>query len=195
MSKNQINFSKMSEEARTQLENFKINAIAYAQEDLRYKEEIKPLQEKLNTILENRKIALENGLTIDETTAKYSRVSIDNDIRKAEYNHQIIIEPINNAIRDTYVFIPKTMYEAYVKKITEHKRGDFLDAISEFLYNLGLEGCTQGQISKFAETMSDMFGAQFSRSKTIIEKNVFTSSMSKSRFNKLFMGVFCDMFI
>lgn len=195
MSKNQINFSKMSEEARTQLENFKTNTIAYAKEDLRYKAEIKPFKEELNIVLEKREKALENGLTVDEVTKQFSRVEIDNEIRKALHNHKTIIEPINKSIHKTYKFIPDKMYNAYVKKITQQKRGDFLAVITEFLSNLGIEGCTQGQISKFSETMSDMFGAQLARSKTITEKNIFISAMSQKRFNKLFMAVFCDTFM
>ena len=54
MAKNQINFSKMSKEAMAQLTTFKETAIALAQEDLRFKAELKPLKKELETIIENR---------------------------------------------------------------------------------------------------------------------------------------------
>ena len=57
------------------------------------------------------------------------------------------------------------MHDAYTKKINEHKRGDFLTAIKVFLENLGIDGCSQAQVSKLAENMSDMFGARYAQSK------------------------------
>lgn len=98
-------------------------------------------------------------------------------------------------MKDTYAFVPETMHTSYVKKIDEHKRGDFLTAIKLFLENLGIEDCTQGQISKLAENMSDMFGARYATSKKIVNDGVMHTSISKQAFNKLFMAVFCDMYI
>ena len=87
------------------------------------------------------------------------------------------------------------MHSAYVKKIDEHKRGDFLEAIKQFLVNLGIEDCSQAQISKLAENMSDMFGARYATSKKIVNDGVMHTSINKVAFNKLFMAVFCDMYI
>lgn len=195
MAKNQINFTKMSKEATAQLNSFKESAIAIATEDLRHKSVIKPLKAQLETILANRENDIAQGLSVDEVVEKYSRVEVDNAIRKAEAEHKAIVEPLNKSMRDTYAFIPENMYEGYKKKIEEHKRGVFLDAIKEFLENLGIEGCTQGQISKLAENMSDMFGARYAQAKKIIENDTLTTTTSKAQFNKLFMAVFCDMYV
>ena len=195
MAKNQINFTKMSKEASAQLKAFKDSALAIAVEDLRFKSEIKPLKAQLEVILANRQNDIDNGLSVDEVIAKYSRVEVDNAIRKAQATHDAIVEPLNKAMKDTYVFVPENMYAAYVKKIDEHKRGDFLDAIVVFLSNLGIENCTQGQISKLAENMSDMFGARYAQSKKIVEKDTLHTAISKAQFNKLFMAVFCDMYV
>lgn len=195
MAKNQINFTKMSNEATTQLRTFKDCAIAIAKEDLRFKAEVKPLKAQLETILANRENDLAQGLSVDEVTAKFPRVEVDNAIRKAEVEHKAIVEPLNKSMRDTYAFIPENMYEGYKKKIEEHKRGVFLDAIKEFLENLGIEGCSQAQISKLAENMSDMFGARYAQSKKIVENDTLTTTTSKAQFNKLFMAVFCDMYV
>lgn len=195
MAKNQINFKNMSKEATAQLNSFKESAMAIAVEDLRFKAEIKPLKAKLETILANRENDLAQGLSVDEVTAKYSRVEVDAEIRKAEMAHKAIVEPLNKSMRDTYVFVPENMHEAYKKKIEEHKRGDFLSAIKTFLENLGIENCSQAQISKLAENMSDMFGARYAQSKKIVENDTLTTTVSKAQFNKLFMAVFCDMYI
>lgn len=195
MSKNQINFTKMSKEVTAQLHTFQESALALAKEDLRFKEEIKPLKAQLETILTNRQNDLEQGLSVEEVAQKFPRLEVDNAIRKAENKHKEIVEPLNKAMRETYVFIPQTMYESYIKKIDEHKRGDFLTAIKDFLANLGIEGCSQGQVSKLAENMSDMFGAKYAQSKKIVENNTLHTAISKAQFNKLFMAVFCDMYI
>lgn len=194
MAKNQINFSKMSE-ATVQLHIFKDSALALATEDLRFKAEIKPLKAQLENILANRQNDLDNGMSVEEVCAKFPRIKVDNAIRKAETAHQAIIDPLNKNMKDTYKFVPDTMHTAYVKKIDEHKRGDFLEAIKQFLVNLGIEGCTQAQISKLAENMSDMFGARYATSKKIVNDGVMHTSINKAAFNKLFMAVFCDMYI
>ena len=51
------------------------------------------------------------------------------------------------------------------------------------------------QISKLAENMSDMFGARYAQSKKIVSEGTLHTAISKAQFNKLFMAVFCDMYI
>lgn len=195
MAKNQINFSKMSKEVMSQLTTFKDSALALATEDLRFKAEIKPLKAQLESILANRQNDIDNGMNVDEVIAKFPRIEVDNAIRKAETTHKAIVEPLSKSMKDTYAFIPEGMHDAYTKKINEHKRGDFLTAIKTFLENLGIEGCSQAQISKLAENMSDMFGARYAQSKKIVNDNILVTTISKAQFNKLFMAVFCDMYI
>lgn len=195
MAKNQINFSKMSKEAMEQLNKFKESAHEIAVENLRFKDEIKPLRTKLETILENRQNDIDNGMNVDEVIAKFPRVEVDNDIRKAEKKHKDKVAPLQDAMKKTYAFIPEGMHDAYTRKINEHKRGDFLTAIKTFLENLGIEGCSQAQISKLAENMSDMFGARYAQSKKIVNDGVLVTSINKAQFNKLFMAVFCEMYI
>ena len=73
MAKNQINFTKMSTEATAQLHSFKDSALAIATEDLRYKAEIKPLKAQLENILANRQNDLDNGLSVEEVSAKFPK--------------------------------------------------------------------------------------------------------------------------
>lgn len=195
MAKNQINFTKMNKEAMAQLQTFKDSALALAKEDLRFKAEIKPLKAQLENILANRQNDLDNGMSVEEVSRKFPRIEVDNAIRKAQTEHDAIVEPLNKNMKDTYKFVPDSMHSAYVKKIDEHKRGDFLEAIKQFLVNLGIDGCSQAQISKLAENMSDMFGAKYATSKKIVDDGVMHTSINKVAFNKLFMAVFCDMYI
>ena len=195
MAKNQINFTKMSKEASAQINSFKESALLIAKEDLRFKAEIKPLKAQLESILANRQNDIDNGMNVDDVIAKFPRTEVDNAIRKAETEHKAIVEPLTKSMKDTYVFIPEGMHDAYTKKINEHKRGDFLTAIKTFLENFGIENCSQAQISKLAENMSDMFGARYAQSKKIVNDGILVTSISKAQFNKLFMAVFCEMYI
>lgn len=195
MAKNQINFSKMTEEAHAQLTTFKESALAIAVEDLRFKAEMKPLKAQLENILAQRQNDIDNGMAVDDVIAKFPRIEVDNAIRKAEATHKAIVEPLTKSMKETYIFIPEGMHEAYVKKINDHKRGDFLTAIKIFLENLGIDNCSQAQISKLAENMSDMFGARYAQSKKIVNDNTLVTAISKAQFNKLFMAVFCEMYI
>lgn len=195
MAKNQINFSKMTEIAHNQLITFKESALAIAQEDLRFKAEMKPLKAKFDAILANRDNDMKQGISVDEVVVKFPRTEVDNEIRKAETTHQVILEPLNKAMKEAYIFVPENIFTAYTLKINDDKRGEFLKAITEFLSNLGIEGCSQGQISKFAESMSDKLGAKYATSKKIVEDGTLVTAMKKNQFNKLFMAVFCDMYI
>lgn len=195
MAKNQINFSKMTEIAHNQLITFKESALAIAQEDLRFKAEMKPLKAKLDAILANRDNNIKQGMSVDEVVVKFPRTEVDNEIRKAETTHQVILEPLNKAMKEAYIFVPENIFTAYTLKINDDKRGEFLKAITEFLSNLGIEGCSQGQISRFAESMSDKLGAKYATSKKIVNDGVLVTAMKKNQFNKLFMAVFCDMYI
>ena len=162
---------------------------------LRFKAEIKPLKAQLESILASRQNDIDNGMNVDEVVAKFPRTEVDNKIRQAETAHKAIVEPLTKSMKETYIFIPDGMHEAYTKKINEHKRGDFLEAIKQFLVNLGIENCSQAQISKLAENMSDMFGARYAQSKKIVNDNTLVTAISKAQFNKLFMAVFCEMYV
>lgn len=195
MARNQINFTKMSKEATLQLNTFKDSALKIAKEDLRFKSVIKPLNAKLENILKNRQIELDNGMSVEDASTKFPRIEVDNEIRKEEVKHSDILEPLKNNMKDSYKFVPENIFNAYTLKINDGKRGEFLTCVSEFLSNLGIEGCTQGQISKFAESMSDKLGAKYATSKKIVEDGTLVTAMKKNQFNKLFMAVFCDMYL
>lgn len=189
MAKNQINFSKISEQSKLYLKAFKECYILLNNENLRYRDEMKNLKLELKHILDKHEQELKNGMSLNEVITKFPREEIDRHIRKCQLKHKEITYPLNKTIKDTYIFIPQDMYKAYRKKTMESKRGDFLNAIKEFLENLGIEGCSQGQISKFAETMSDNIAVRFTQSNNV------DTFMSELQFNKLFMIIFCELYI
>lgn len=109
MAKNADNFSKMSKEATTQLKSFKESALAIAEEDLRFKAEIKPLKAQLESILANRQNDIDNGMNVDEVVAKFPRIEVDNKIRQAETAHKAIVEPLTKSMKETYILFPMVL--------------------------------------------------------------------------------------
>lgn len=195
MSKKTINFENMSNESMAQLKDFAESRIAIAKEDLRYKSAMKPLKAKLETIRQNRENDLAQGMSLDDVIRKHSSVDAENAIRKEEKLHADNLAPLNEKLKTTYVFIPESMYDAYVRKVNEGKRGDYLTCVNTFLENLGIESFTQSALCKLSERIADRLGARVSTSKKLIEEGQFSSEMKKGQFSKLFMSVFCDILV
>lgn len=195
MSKTVINFTKMNKEAMAQINNFAKSRIDMAKEDIRFKKEIKPLKQKLESIRADRENDLKQGMNRDEVISKYSTLDVENAIRAEENKHSDIIAPLNEALKDTYSFISEGMYEAYVRKVNDGKRGDYLNCVNTFLENLGIESASQSALCKLSEQIADRLGARVSTSKALVNDGVFSCEMKKGQFSKLFMSVFCDILV
>ncbi len=195
MSKVPINYSEIKETAKAQFESFASARKAIAVEDIRYKAEIKRLKMKLEKVRDNRKNDLEQGISVDETSEKYSEVEINNTIRKEEDLHREIIKPLNKALKEAYIFVPDGLYDSYARKIEHGKRGDFIECIRLFLENIGIEEASQSALGKLAERTSDCIGVRVSFSKELIEEKIFSNILKENQFKKLFMSVFCDLLI
>jgi len=63
------------------------------------------------------------------------------------------------------------------------------------LDNLGIENSTDSQIRAMAERMADCIGAMVSTSSVIAGGGEFHSTLKERGFYKLFMSVFCDLYI
>lgn len=193
MSKAPINFNSINTDSLGYLQNFADARIAIAKEDQRHKEVLKPLRAKLDTIHQNRETDLAQGLSLDDVLQKHSTVETEKAIRQENELHRDILKPLNSTLKDTYVFMPDGMYDAYVRKIEQGKRGNFIDCIRQFLENIGIEEVSQSALGKLSERMSDHLGVSISNSKKLLEEQLFASTMGVSQFNKLFMSIFCDI--
>lgn len=195
MSKKTINFKNMTEQAMNQIVSFKKTMVAIAAENVLYHATMKQLENKLKAIKENRQNDLDQGMSVDDVTAKYSTIEVDKEINVEKLRHKATLKPLNEELNSTYAFIPENMYNAYVRKIEDGKRGEFLNAISEFLDNLGIENSTDSQIRGMAERMSDCMGAKISNANDIVAGGDFHSVLKERSFYKLFMSVFCDLYM
>lgn len=195
MSKAAINYNKINMQSLSYLKDFMGARIAVAKEDIRHKDENKRLKDKLEEIHKNRESDLAQGIPLDDVIRKHSTVEAENAIRKEENRHKEVLKPLNEALKDTYAFMPEGMYDSYVRKIELGRRGDFIECIRGFLENIGIEEVSQSALCKLSEQISDYLGVCVSTSKKLLEDGVFSSAMRKSQFNKLFMSVFCDILV
>lgn len=193
MSKAAIDYGKINVQSLSYLRDFMSVRVLIAKEDMRHKAENKRLKEKLDEIHKDRESDLSQGMALDDVIRKHSSVEAENAIRKEENKHKEILKPLKDALKDTYVFMPDGMYDSYVRKIELGKRGNFIECIKIFLENIGIEEVSQSAVCKLAEQISDYLGVCVSTSKKLLEEGVFSSTMKKSQFNKLFMSVFCDV--
>ena len=195
MSKKNINFKSMSEKAANQINSFKFTMIAMAKENVAYHATMNQLEKKLEAIKESRKNDLEQGMNENEVVAKYPTLEVDKAINREKLRHEKALAPLKEDLQDTYAFVPDDMYASYVRKIEDGKRGDFLNAIAEFLNLLGIENCTDAQIRAMAERMSDCLGAKVSNATAIVKNEELHSVLKKRAFYKLFMSVFRDLYM
>ena len=169
MSKAAIDYGKINVQSLSYLRDFMSARVLIAKEDMRHKAENKRLKEKLDEIHKDRESDLSQGMALDDVIRKHSSVEAENAIRKEENKHKEILKPLNDALKDTYVFMPDGMYDSYVRKIELGKRGNFIECIKTFLENIGIEEVSQSAVCKLAEQISDYLGVCVSTSKKLLE--------------------------
>lgn len=172
-----INFDTMNSGVINDLRTFKQVRLKLAQKANDFALARKPLQDKLDVAISTGNVELSNSLSaeIEALTKAY----------KTE------VSPINEELNRILGLVPQGMYDCYLKKINEGKRGDYLQACQEFVRRFGAKG-TDTAINKMAERLCDLIGIKSASNKMILEKNQFTSLYSKRQFNKMWMSAFCD---
>ena len=195
MSKAPIKFELMDRKALLYLNDFVAARIAIAKEDMRHREEMKPLRAKLEIIHQNREHDLKNGMNVHDVIRKHSSIEVEKAIRAEKRLHKKISKPFKKDLQNTYDFIPDGIYAAYVRKIEEGKRGKFIECIKEFLETIGIEEVSQSALCKLSEQIAERLGVKVSHSVQLLEEEVFSCIVKKKQFNHLFMSIFCDILV
>lgn len=193
MSKTAIDFAQMNKAALKQLENFSAARIAIAKEDQRHKSIIVPLKKKLEAIHESRDANINAGFPLDDVIREFPTIEIENAIRVENILHKENMKPLNLELTSTYGFIEDGLYNGYVLKIENQRRGEYLKYIQRFLEDIGIVEVSQSALCKLAEQISDRITVN--KSKTLLEDKVFSCVLNRKQFNKLFMSVFCDILV
>lgn len=195
MSKKAIDFTQMNKSALTQFEKFSVARIAIAKEEQRHKLIMDPLKKQLEAIHESRENDINAGLPLDDVLTKFPTIEVDKAIRAENILHKEIMQPLNFELSSTYGFIPDGLYDGYVLKIENQRRGEYLKYIQCFLEDMGIIEISQSALCKLAEQISDRIGVTVSKSKTLLKDRIFSCVLNRKQFNKLFMSVFCDILV
>ena len=172
-----VNFTEMNAGIVKDLRTFKQVRLVLAEKANDFSLAKKPLQDKLDVAISTKDTDAITAISaeIEEITKAY----------KAE------VAPINEELNRVLGLVPQGMYDAYLKKINEGKRGDYLQACAEFVRRFGAKG-TDTAINKMAERLCDLVGIKSASNRVILEKGQMTSLYSKRQFNKMWMSAFCD---
>lgn len=172
-----INFDSMNAGVINDLRTFKSVRLKLAQKANDFALAKKPVQDKFDVAISTGNIELSKSLALE--------------IEGLKKAYKADIAPINEELNRVLGLVPTGMYDAYLKKINEGKRGDYLQACQEFVRRFGAKG-TDTAINKLAERLCDLVGIKSASNKLVLEKNQFTSLYSKRQFNKMWMSAFCD---
>ena len=172
-----INFDTMNSGVINDLRTFKQVRLTLAQKANDFALAKKPVQDKFDVAISTGNIELSKSLALEIEALKKA--------------YKADIAPINEELNRVLGLVPTGMYDAYLKKINEGKRGDYLQACQEFVRRFGAKG-TDTAINKVAERLCDLVGIKSASNKLVLEKNQFTSLYSKRQFNKMWMNAFCD---
>lgn len=172
-----INFDSMNNGVINDLRTFKQVRLTLAQKANDFALAKKPVQDKFDVAISTGNIELSKSLALE--------------IEALKKDYKADIAPINEELNRVLGLVPTGMYDAYLKKINEGKRGDYLQACQEFVRRFGAKG-TDTAINKLAERLCDLVGIKSASNKLVLEKNQFTSLYSKRQFNKMWMSAFCD---
>ncbi len=193
MAKKSITFKNMNKEAVNSLQLFVIATTQQVKENARHKKVVDPIKQKINSKLQSRQEAIDNGMSYNSAIEKFDTFEETQELRKLNYKHSEIMKALNETIKKSYEFLPENLYDSYIVKIEQSKNGLFLTAISQFLENIGIENTTQAGVRNLATQISDKIGVKVSSLSTIQKKGTFTSRLTTQQFNKLFISVYIDI--
>jgi len=164
-----------------------------AEEDIRHKTENKLLRSRLDALHGERRLNIESGMPRDEALIRFSTLEVDNAIRAEDRKHKKIMKPLNEEMESAFGFMPKGLYDAYVRKVEDGKRGNFIIQIQTFLKNIGIGEVSQSGLCKLCGRIADRMGVRISSSKQLLEEGAYFTALKEKQFNKLFMSVFGEI--
>lgn len=158
---------------------------------LQFRKDKKAITDRIAKILEERKSALENGMSVDEMTVKYSTTEENAKLNALTEKYQKEKEPLSKTIEECLTIIPSGIYEAYKLAMDKGELSELTKAVNTFLSNLGVI-TPEKATSKFAQCMAIRISGM--RKATAKDKKAghFVSNKAEREFKELFMLAFLE---
>lgn len=152
-----------------------------------FKESMDALQTKKDTILENRQIELDNGMSIDKVAVEFSTIEVDNEIRALQEKYKKDCEPWRNAQRKARGLVPKDVYTSYKTAYEKGSINAYEADVKNFLSSLGISVPTTAQLNKVArQFVVRTSGARRASAKKAAEGH-YVSEKSSVAYKDIFM--------
>ena len=179
-----ISFANINEETRKNVIGYTVAITALAKLSSAHSAKKKVLEEALEKA-KNERAEDKRDSIIEELNA----LNAENEAYKKAR------KPFEDELKDIYKMIPVGMFDAYSKYINELKRGDMLTKVDEFLTGIGVARPSQKGVRQVCEHFTVKLGAKTASANKVLKNGVYTSTLGKTSFNKLFMGILADLLI
>lgn len=193
MSKKVI-FGTINAESLSKLSDFHVAMINIDATNKEYKDKKDAVNEKLNTMLENRQNDLDAGIPTDEVVRKWDVAPLNKELRKLAEEQKKALEPYKTAYKEAMSLLPDSLYEGYEQAMSNGNMSKLTSAIHPFLIEIGCI-TTESTTSKFAQVMSiRCSGARKASGKSKAAGN-FISNKKENQFKEIFMLAFLQYVI
>lgn len=164
-----------------------INAFSTAyMEKARISKEHREIISALETALEKAKEARSNG-EADSIITELNAINAEN------LRYKELCKPLNTKLSALKKTVPDTIYDSYVKMISENKFGYFMNDCKKFFADSGVDTKNSTAMKNFAQAMMCRIGARKSSYDDISKLNSFTKERGKGDFKMLFLLSFIDV--
>lgn len=186
-----INFGTIRNKEMTMLSNYGIASKELDVLTKAYRAEKKKINERIDKILADRKTALDNGMSVDEVTVKFSTTEENTKLNALTEKYNKDKEPITKRIDECLELVPKNIYEAYKLAMEKGELAELTNAINTFLSKLGI-ATPEKATSKFAQIMAVRISGM--RKATAKDKKAghYVSAKNDREFKELFICAFIE---
>ena len=201
-----VNFGTINVETLETLSKWNVAKSELSKLKAKFDVDVKPLNEEINKIKENRKIDMDAGIPIDDVLRKWPTESVNAKIAALEAQYKKDCEPHKEAQKAACAMIDDVMYYAYVLSM---KKGDcgatgkimvkkgkkeeewtleksFKGHISDYLEKIGCYTDNATALSKFADIMKTRTSGTVKSNKD----GEYVKAKSASQFKDLFIRNF-----
>lgn len=186
-----INFGTIAKKELETMSTYNATVRALDALTKEYRQNKKLIEERIEKILQERKEALENGMSVDEVTRNFSTTEENNKVRELTEKYFAKKKPLTDKITECLAIVPDNTYEAYKKAMKDGEMSVLTQSVNLFLKNIGVN-TPEKATSKFAQIMSIRISGM--RKATVKDKKEghFVSAKAQREFKEMFILAFLE---
>ena len=186
-----IDFGTIKENELGIMSNYNVTCKKMIALAKKYKTDRKVIEKEIDTILEERKKAMDEGKSFDEAMKEYSISEKTVKLNALEIQYKKDREPLQKAIDVALEIIPDDSFEAYKEAMKKGELASLTKKVDGFLSGLGII-TPEKATSKFAQIMSVRISGMRRAGAKDRDNGHFVSCKSEKEFKELFMCAFLE---